>query len=60
LYLVLSCDKVIDVDNISWISTHCYIVQNFAGQPIFIEGGCITTSLTTLMMGSFTSEITLW
>jgi hypothetical protein len=29
-YLVLFCDKIIDVDNISWISTNCYIVQDFA------------------------------
>lgn len=58
-YLILSCDKVINVNNTSWIIVHCYIVQNFAWQSIFIllehvtKVGNTTTSLTTLIVGSF-------
>jgi hypothetical protein len=58
-YLALSFDEVIIIDNISWISVHCYIVQDFVWWHIFvslecvIKGGSIATSLTTLIMGSF-------
>jgi len=58
-YLVLSFDEVIIIDNISWISVHCYIVQDFVWWHIFvslehvIKVGSISTSLTTLIMGSF-------
>ncbi len=56
-YLILSYDKVIVVDNISWISLHCYIFQDIF-QFIFIlleyVIKCWSTpiSLTTLIMGS--------
>jgi len=58
-YLVLSFDEVIIINNISWISVHCYIVQDFVWWHIFvslehvIEVGNISTRLNTLIMGSF-------
>jgi hypothetical protein len=61
-YLVLSFDEIIIIDNISWISVHCYIVQDFVWWHIFvslehvIKVGNIFSSLTTLIMGSFTEK----
>jgi hypothetical protein len=61
-YLVLSFDEVIIIDNISWILVHCYIVQDFVWWHIFvslehvIKVGSISTSLTILIMGSFTEK----
>ncbi len=28
-YLALSCDEVITIDNQSWVSIHCYVVQDW-------------------------------
>ncbi len=28
-YLALSCDEVITIDNQSWVSIHCYVVQGW-------------------------------
>jgi GTP cyclohydrolase III len=56
-YLVLSYDEIIVVNNTSWISVHCYIVQDIF-QLIFIlleyviKCGSTPTSSSTLIMGS--------
>jgi hypothetical protein len=61
-YLVLSFDEVIIIDNISWIPMHYYIVQdfvwwhNFVSLEHVIKVGSISTSLTILIMGSFTEK----
>jgi hypothetical protein len=36
-FISLSCDKVTSIDNGSWISIHCYIVQNWSRVPILIS-----------------------
>lgn len=28
-YVAFSCDKVLIVDNLSWLSTRCYIMHNY-------------------------------
>jgi hypothetical protein len=56
-YLVLSYDEVIVINNTSWISVHCYIVQDIF-QFIFIlleyviKCWSTPTSLITLITGS--------
>jgi hypothetical protein len=44
-YVSVSCDEVTSINNSSWISIHCYVVQNWARLPILLtlqhipEGG---------------------
>jgi hypothetical protein len=36
-FISLSSDEVTSIDNGSWISIHCYIVQNWSRVPILIS-----------------------
>jgi hypothetical protein len=36
-FISLSCDEVTSIDNGSWISIHCYVVQNWSRVPILIS-----------------------
>jgi hypothetical protein len=36
-FISLSCDEVTSTDNGSWISIHCYVVQNWSTVPILIN-----------------------
>jgi hypothetical protein len=36
-FILFSCNEVTSIDNESWISIHCYVVQNWSRVPILIS-----------------------
>jgi hypothetical protein len=36
-FISFSCNEVTSIDNGSWISIHCYVVQNWSRVPILIS-----------------------
>jgi hypothetical protein len=44
-YVVFNCDEVSTIDNQSWLSIHCYVVENWVRIPILISLDRVVTTL---------------
>ncbi len=44
-YVAFNCDEVFTIDNQSWLSIHCYVVENWVRIPILISLDRVVTTL---------------
>jgi len=44
-YVAFNCDEVSTINNQSWLSIHCYVVENWVRIPILISLDRVVTTL---------------
>jgi hypothetical protein len=58
-YVSINCDEVSTLDNQSWLSIHCYVMENWVRIPILISFNCVlegssSDNLTKVIMEALT------